>query len=286
MLTFTIMAPQPTRRAAAVAGSWYPGHPGTLLSAIDQYFGRVRETVTGEITALVAPHAGLVYSGPVAAHAYRQLEGRAYDVVVMVGPSHHVGFEGVAIVARGVFETPLGDIEVSAADADAIIASAPVVCELPAAHQREHSLEMQLPFLRRVLPGVPIVPLLMGHQSRATMTSLADGLAAALKSRRALLIASSDLSHYHDSRRAAMLDRVIVEAVDRFDPEAVERALARDPGHACGGGPIVSVMRAARALGAADARVLCYADSGAVSGDTTAVVGYCAAVFGTFDAVV
>jgi len=286
MLTFTIMAPQPTRRAAAVAGSWYPGHPETLLSAIDQYFGRVRETVTGEITALVAPHAGLVYSGPVAAHAYRQLEGRAYDVVVMVGPSHHVGFEGVAIVARGVFETPLGDIEVSAADADAIIASAPVVCELPAAHQREHSLEMQLPFLRRVLPGVPIVPLLMGHQSRATMTSLADGLAAALKSRRALLIASSDLSHYHDSRRAAMLDRVIVEAVDRFDPEAVERALARDPGHACGGGPIVSVMRAARALGAADARVLCYADSGAVSGDTTAVVGYCAAVFGTFDAVV
>jgi hypothetical protein len=222
----------------------------------------------------------------VAAHAYRQLEGRAYDVVVMVGPSHHVGFEGVAIVARGVFETPLGDIEVSAADADAIIASAPVVRELPAAHQREHSLEMQLPFLRRALPGVPIVPLLMGHQSRATMTSLADGLAAALKSRRALLVASSDLSHYHDSRRAAMLDRVIVEAVDRFDPEAVERALARDPGHACGGGPIVSVMRAARALGAADARVLCYADSGAVSGDTTAVVGYCAAVFGTFDAVV
>jgi hypothetical protein len=286
MLTFTIMAPQPTRRAAAVAGSWYPGHPGTLLAAIDQYFGRVGETVTGEITALIAPHAGLVYSGPVAAHAYRQLEGRAYDVIVMVGPSHHVGFEGVAIMSRGVFETPLGDVEVSAADADAIVASAPVVCELPAAHQREHSLEMQLPFLQRVLPGVPIVPLVMGHQSRATMASLAEGLASALASRRALLVASSDLSHYHDSRRAGMLDRVIVDAVERFDPEAVERALVRDPGHACGGGPIVSVMRAARALGAADARVLCYADSGAVSGDTSAVVGYCAAVFGTFDAVV
>jgi hypothetical protein len=285
MLTFTIMAPQPTRRAAAVAGSWYPGHPGTLVSAIDQYFGRVRDMVSGDITALVAPHAGLMYSGPVAAHAYRQLEGRTYDVVVMVGPSHHVGFEGVAIVARGVFETPLGDVEVSAADADAIIASAPVVCELPAAHRREHSLEMQLPFLQRVLPGVPIVPLLMGHQSRATMASLAEGLASALTSRRALLVASSDLSHYHDSRRAAMLDRVIVEAVERFDAEAVERALVRDPGHACGGGPIVSVMRAARALGAADARVLAYADSGAVSGDTSAVVGYCAAVFGTFDAV-
>ena len=286
MLTFTIMAPQPARRAAAVAGSWYPGHPATLQSAIEDYVGRVRDTVTGEITAMIAPHAGLMYSGPVAAHAYRQLEGRAYDVIVMVGPSHHVGFEGVAIMSRGVFETPLGDIEVSAADADAIIASAPVVCELPAAHQREHSLEMQLPFLQRVLPGVPIVPLVMGHQSRATMASLADGLTSALASRRALLVASSDLSHYHDSRHAAMLDRVIVDAVERFDPEAVERALVRDPGHACGGGPIVSVMRAARALGAADARVLCYADSGAVSGDTSAVVGYCAAVFGTFDAVV
>jgi hypothetical protein len=283
MLTFTIMAPQPTRRPAAVAGTWYPGHPATLLSAIDEYFERVSESVTGDITALVSPHAGLMYSGPVAAHAYRQLEGRAYDVIVLVGPSHHVGFEGVAIVPRGVFETPLGDIEVSPDDADAIIATTPVVCELPAAHRREHSLEMQLPFLQRVLPGVPIVPLVMGHQSRATIDSLAEGLAAALASRRALLVASSDLSHYHDSRRAAVLDHVIVEAVERFDPEAVERALVRDPGHACGGGPIVSVMRAARALGAADARVLCYADSGTVSGDTSAVVGYCSAVFGTFE---
>ena len=284
MLTFTIMAPQPTRRAAAVAGSWYPGHPATLLSTIDQYFARVSASVTGEILALVAPHAGLIYSGPVAAHAYRQLEGRSYDVIVLVGPSHHVGFEGVAVVTRGVFETPLGDVEVSGEDADTIIASCPAVCELPAAHHREHSLEMQLPFLQRVLPGVPIVPLIMGHQSRATIAALASGLASALASRRALLVASSDLSHYHDSRRAAMLDRVIVEAVDRFDPEAIERALARDPGHACGGGPIVSVMRAARELGAADARVLCYADSGAVSGDTSAVVGYCAAVLGTFEA--
>jgi hypothetical protein len=284
MLTFRIMAPQPARRASAVAGSWYPGHPATLLSAIDGYLGHVSDVVVGDITALVAPHAGLMYSGPVAAHAYRQLAGRTYDVVVLVGPSHHIGFEGVAIVSRGVFETPLGDIAVSADDADTIIATTPVVCELPAAHRQEHSLEMQLPFLQRLLPGVPIVPLVMGHQSRAAIAALSEGLASAMASRRALLVASSDLSHYHDSRRAAMLDRIIVDAVDRFDPEAVERALARDPGHACGGGPIVSVMRAARALGAADARVLCYADSGAVSGDTSAVVGYCAAVFGTFEA--
>jgi hypothetical protein len=223
-----------------------------------------------------------MYSGPVASHAYRQLEGRSYDVIVLVGPSHHVGFEGVSIVPRGTFETPLGDMLISGEDADAIIAAAPVVVDLPSAHLREHSLEMQLPFLRRVLPGVPIVPLVMGHQSHATMVALGDGLASALASRRALLVASSDLSHYHDSRRAAQLDRVIVDAVERFDPEAVERAIVRDPGHACGGGPIVAVMRAARAFGAADARVLCYADSGDVSGDRSAVVGYLSAVLGTF----
>ena len=284
MLTFTIMAPQPIRRSAAVAGTWYPGQPARLRADIERYCARVPTAVVGDIVGLVSPHAGLIYSGPVAAYAYRQLEGRSYDVVVLVGPSHHVGFEGVAIAPRGVFETPLGDLAISEADADAIIATTPVVRDLPAAHRQEHSLEMQLPFLQYALPGVPIVPLVMGHQSRATVAALADGLAAALASRRPLLVASSDLSHYQDSRRAAQLDQVIVDAVGQFDPESVERALARYPDHACGGGPILAVMRAARALGAADAKVLCHADSGAVSGDMAAVVGYMAAVFGTFAA--
>ncbi|HNV03640.1 MAG TPA: AmmeMemoRadiSam system protein B [Vicinamibacterales bacterium] len=278
------MAPQPVRRPAAVAGTWYPGQPARLAAEIERYTEAVSARISGDIVGLVAPHAGLAYSGPVAAHAYRQLDGRAYDVVVLVGPSHHVGFEGVAIAPRGVFETPLGDLPISEADADAIMAASPVVQDLPAAHRREHSVEMQLPFIQRMLPGVPIVPLVMGHQSRSTVAALGDGLAAALAHRRPLLVASSDLSHYQDSRRAAQLDQVIVTAVERFDPEAVERALARNPGHACGGGPMVAVMRAARALGAADARVLCYADSGAVSGDTSAVVGYMAAVLGTFRA--
>jgi hypothetical protein len=282
MLTFTIVMPQPIRRAAAVAGSWYPGESGRLEAEIDGYCQRVTATVEGDIVGLIAPHAGLMYSGPVAAHAYRQLAGRSYDVIVLVGPSHHVGFEGVSIVSRGTFETPMGEVSISSDDADAIMAATPVVHDLPAAHRREHSIEMQLPFLQRMLPGVPIVPLVMGHQSRATVAALADGLASALASRRPLLVASSDLSHYQTSQRAAQLDHVIANAIERFDAEAVERALARFPEHACGGGPVVSVMRAARALGAGDARVLCYADSSAVSGDTMAVVGYLAAVFGTF----
>ena len=201
---------------------------------------------------------------------------------MLVGPSHHVGFEGVSIVPRGAFQTPLGDMAVSEEDAAALLAATPVIREVPAAHQREHSLEMQLPFLQRFLPGTPIVPLVMGHQTHQTIGALADGLSAALESRRALLVASTDLSHYHDASHAAKLDHVIVDGVTRFDPEAIERALAKFPDHACGGGPLVAVMRAARALGAADARVLRYADSGDVSGDKSAVVGYLAAVLGTF----
>ena len=120
---------------------------------------------------------------------------------------------------------------------------------------------------------------MMGTQSSATITALGDGLASALAGRRALLIASSDLSHYLDARVAAAVDRTVLDCVERFDPDGLQGALRAKPDHACGGGPIVSVMRAARALGARTGRVLRYADSGDVSGDKTAVVGYMAAAF-------
>jgi AmmeMemoRadiSam system protein B len=283
MLTFTFMEPQPVRRAA-VAGQWYPGRADDLGRAVDAYCAAVPAVISGDIVGMIVPHAGLVYSGPVAAHAYRQLVGRAYDVVVLVGPSHHVGFEGVAVVRRGAFDTPLGPVPIAADVADAIVAASPLVHERPAAHAREHSLEMQLPFLQRLLPGTPIVPLVMGHQTPSTVEALGDALGDVLASSRALLIASSDLSHYNDAARAARLDGVMLDAIRRFDPEAMARALGKFPDHACGGGPMLAVLRAARALGAADAEVVRYADSGDVSGDKTAVVGYVAALLGTFDA--
>jgi AmmeMemoRadiSam system protein B len=123
----------------------------------------------------------------------------------------------------------------------------------------------------------------MGHQSASTSRALADALAATLRGRRALLVASTDLSHYHDAASAAALDRVVIDCVARFDPDALQAALDVRPDHACGGGPTVAVMRAARQLGARDAVVLNYADSGDVSGDKSAVVGYLAAAFGNFD---
>jgi hypothetical protein len=272
-------------RPAAVAGTWYPGTAPALAAAVDRHLAgadRAGQDLAGDLSAIIAPHAGLQYSGPVAAHAYRLVRSRAFDVAVLVGPSHFVGFEGVSIFPSGGFETPFGISPIDADCAKQIAAASPVVVEHAPAHAREHSLEMQLPFLAHLAPGLPIVPLVMGYQSASTAVALGDGLAKALHGRRALLIASTDLSHYQDAKTAAALDQVVIDCVSRFDADGLQRALDARPDHACGGGPTVAVMRAARLAGARDAVVLNYADSGDVSGDKSAVVGYLAAALGTF----
>jgi AmmeMemoRadiSam system protein B len=273
------MSLQPVR-PTAVAGSWYPADPSELAVEVDRYLSEASHAPSPEnVVGLVVPHAGMMYSGPVAAWAYRAVQGGGYDVAVLVGPSHRVAFSGVALYARGSFDTPLGPIDVAEDVAAALGDATPVITENPALHGPEHSLEMQLPFLRRVLPQTPIVPLLMGYQSESTIRSLGEALASVLAGRHALLIASSDLSHYLDARIAAVVDRDVLECVGRFDAEGFMALLRVKPDHACGGGPIMSVMLAARALGARGGRVLRYADSGDVSGDKKAVVGYMAAAF-------
>src|SRR5579862_5325463 len=153
-------------RKAAVAGTWYPGDPAKLAAAVDAHLAaadRGGAGVRGDLTAVIAPHAGLLFSGPVAAHAYRLLRDRAFDVAVLVGPSHFIGFEGVSLYADGGFETPFGIVPIDAACARAIAEASAIVYDHPGAHTREHSLEMQLPFLAHLAPGTPIVPLLMGY---------------------------------------------------------------------------------------------------------------------------
>jgi MEMO1 family protein len=271
-------------RPAAVAGSWYPRAAKAIAAAVDGYLARVESPEpAGDVVALVAPHAGLMYSGPVAAHAYRMLRGRTFEVIVLVGPSHFVGFDGVAVWPLGGFETPLGIAMIHDEVAQDLIEASAVVRPHRAPHLREHSLEMQLPFTQHLAPAVPIVPLLVGYQTMETARALGQALATALRARRALMVASTDLSHYHDAPTAQRLDQVIIERVGTFDVDGLQRALDDRPDHACGGGPTVAVMRAARALGATDARILHYADSGDVSGDKSSVVGYLAATLGEFD---
>ena len=272
-------------RPAAVAGSWYPASADRLGREVDAYLARAHVEESHHPIAIVAPHAGLKYSGPVAAFAYHALRNLPYDAAVLVGPSHFVPFSGVSIWPRGAWDTPFGPVRVAQDVADALAASSAAVIEYPEAHRREHSLEMQLPFVARVLPGVPIVPMVMGYQHRETAFGLGDALAnviAASADRsaplaRVLLVASSDLSHYEDAHTAAMMDSVVLQQVEQLDPEGLMQALEREPHHACGGGPIVAVLHAARRLGASRARVLKYGDSGDVSGDKSSVVGYMAA---------
>lgn len=264
-------------RPAAVAGSWYPASPDRLGREVDDYVGRADIGVVSAPIAIVVPHAGLTYSGPVAAFAYKAAMAGTYDAVVLVGPSHFVGFSGVSIWPRGAWDTPFGPVRVDEETAARISGAAERVIDYPQAHGREHSLEMQLPFVAHLVAGVPIVPMVMGFQTRETAFDLGDALAGALGGRRVLLVASSDLSHYQDARVAERMDRVVLDHVAQLDAEGLMRALEREPHHACGGGPIVAVLHAARQLGATRARVLRYADSGDVSGDKSAVVGYMAA---------
>ncbi|HZP49163.1 MAG TPA: AmmeMemoRadiSam system protein B, partial [Vicinamibacterales bacterium] len=244
------------QRPAAVAGTWYPGDARALAAAVEQHLADVTHEVAGDLVALVAPHAGLMYSGPVAAHAYAQLRGRRFDVVVIVGPSHFVGFSGVAVVPRGGFETPLGVAPIDEDCAQALMRAAPIVREHPTAHAREHSVEMQLPFVRHLLPTATIVPLVMGYQTAETARALGDALGDVLYARDALIVASSDLSHYQPASTAAALDGVVTDCVARFDADRLQDALEARPDHACGGGPMVATLRAAKLLGAKDAVVL------------------------------
>ncbi len=277
-----------TVRPAAVAGSWYPRLANALMREVDAHVEAASEGLAGEVTALIAPHAGIMFSGPVAAFAYKAAARSHYDDIVLVGPSHFVGFEGVALYPEGSFESPLGLTPINSRLASRL-AESPVVRSMPSAHGREHSLEMQLPFVRRLLPEASIVPLLMGYQSRETIFELAAVLSEALRGTASLLVASSDLSHYFDARTAASLDARVLERVAAFDPEGLLEEFERYPEHergrcvACGGGPMIAVMMAARQLGAVDARVLKYAHSGEVSGDYDGVVGYMAAVMGAFE---
>src|SRR5262245_21348345 len=205
-------------RPAAVAGTWYPGTAGALTRDVDGYLQETEAWTRGPIQAVLAPHAGLMFSGPVGAHAYRAAASQRFDVIVLAGPSHFIPFDGVSIFPEGAFATPLGDAVIDD-EAARVLSSSPVVRGLPSAHQREHSLEMQLPFVRRLFPDAKIVPLVMGYQTRETILALADALAASCRGRQALLVGSTDLSHYFDAQTAERLDWRVRSHVSSFDPE-------------------------------------------------------------------
>lgn len=267
-------------REPAIAGTWYPGSPGELRQQVVSFLAGVPAASTvapDKVVALIAPHAGYTYSGQVAAYAYKQIDGRSFDTVVVIAPSHRIPFSGVAVYDRGGFRTPLGVMEIDRELIATLEKKDKRFRYVPDAHAQEHALEIQLPFLQVLLPKAKLVPLLMGDQDRATCEALADALASVCAGKSVLIVASSDLSHFHPYDAAKRLDQVVLDQVSGFDPNGLLEGLAQSRCEACGGGPIVSAMLAARKLGAARSKVLHYANSGDVTGDKSRVVGYMAA---------
>ncbi|NLE76663.1 MAG: AmmeMemoRadiSam system protein B [Chloroflexi bacterium] len=263
-------------RRSRIAGAWYPGSREALARTVDNYLqGAASQPLPGETVALVAPHAGYIYSGQVAAYAYRQVQGREFETVVVVGPSHQLDLRRYGVTAVRSYETPLGQVALDVDLLTALAEAAGPVEFLP--EDGEHSLEIQLPFLQRAVGSFRLAPVMMGDQSLAACQELGQTLGRLLAGRSALLVASSDLSHYHTYQRANTLDHRVAERLEAFDALGLANVLVQGKAEACGGGPIIAVMLAAQALGADAAQVLRYANSGDVTGDHAHVVGYLAA---------
>jgi hypothetical protein len=267
-------------RKSVIAGTWYPGDPSTLTGEIRSYLKKVPEqAVGGPVVGLVSPHAGYVYSGQIAAHGYRLLEGRRYHAVVVIGPSHRVLFRGASVWPSGGYETPLGVVPIDSELAGAILGADPVLNSDRKPHAAEHSVEIQLPFLQVVLGTFAFVPIVMGTQDYRTCEAVADAIFRAAEGKNVLVVGSSDLSHFHTYEQAKRLDQALVDLVQKRDYRGLSRELEDGSCEACGGGPVVTAMLYAEKAGARGVKVLQYANSGDVTGERRQVVGYLSAAF-------
>lgn len=282
-------------RRPAVAGSFYPADAAALRAAVEASYlhqlgpGRLPSKDSAGspgLKACVCPHAGYSYSGPVAAHSYLDLSQMPRpDLVVVVGPNHYGVGSGVATYGEGGWETPLGTVRVDEPSTERLLELASVVSVDPAAHQREHSIEVQLPFLQMLYGGgFGFLPVSLAFQDKDTARELGKGLAEMLRdaadgARSAVLVASSDLTHYEPASQAREKDAALLRQVERLDLDSFYTTLERRNVTACGFGAVATVMEACRLLGYSRARVNAYSTSGDVTGDNEAVVGYPSVTF-------
>jgi hypothetical protein len=285
-------AGEPKVRPAAVAGSFYPADPQELSKMIDDMLAKATpRPVDGTIIAAVAPHAGYPYSGPVAAWTYAALKGHKFSRVVVIAPSHYVGFDFTSVYDGDAYTTPLGQVPVDKEFAQRLAKMDATIRLSDKGHQAtadapEHSVEVELPWLQKILGKFELVPIVMGDQSYESSRALGVALAKMLRNDHdTLVLASSDLSHYHPYADAETIDHKTLHALEAYDYYSMSRNFQyRGPGQpgiweACGGAPIVAAMIYAERIGANKAEVLKYANSGDITGDKSRVVGYSADLF-------
>ena len=269
-------------RPSPIAGRWYEGDPDMLARTVDQYMDDARlPDLNGEVIAVIAPHAGHLYSGPVAGYAFAALRGRSPDLVAVIAPMHQPYFESLLTTAHAAYSTPLGEIPVDKEalhELDAILKSELVFGLSPVQQDPEHSLEIELPFLQRALASQwKLLPVMVRVREASISQRLGKAIARVLRGKNAVLVASTDLSHFYNQQTALTYDRAMLREIEAFNPEGAFDLERAGKGFACGLGAFTAVMWAARELGADQVKVLRHATSGNVTGDYSSVVGYGAA---------
>ena len=267
-----------TIKEPAVAGAFYPADKQVLSTMVNDFLSKAAATpVEGRLIALIAPHAGYEYSGQVAAYSYNHLKERTIDTVILIGPSHHFPFLGASVYTQGRMRTPFGVVSINEKMAASLLNEKAGVTFNPAAFEKEHSLEVQLPFLQTSTKDFTIVPILIGQPTRESFDHLSRSLTSILKQHKnAIIIASTDLSHYHDYSTAKAMDSKVIDAVSRMAPGDLEKLLSSGTGEMCGGFPVLLTMMVAQQLGATHGELYNYANSGDVTNDKARVVGYAA----------
>ena len=265
-------------RPPVVAGMFYPEHAGELGQMVKLLIDGVEpKRRRGRLVGIIVPHAGYQYSGTTAAYAFSLLKKTNIRTVVLVGPSHREYFNGIAVFPGTSFKTPLGAVEIDAELRSELIEASPEIQSSLVGHRAEHSLEVQLPFLQIAMEDFKILPVIIGEQSRDHCEALGSALAKVSKGGDVLMVASSDLSHYYTSDAARKLDSVAISSIEKMDFAGLMSDLETKRTEACGGGPIVAVMLAAKEIGADVCDILHSCNSGDVSGDSDRVVGYVSA---------
>lgn len=277
-------------RPPAVAGSWYAGNSKGLRTQIEECFThklgpgklpKVVEKGPRNIVGLVCPHAGYMYSGPVAAHGYYELakDGKP-EVIVIFSPNHTGRGSALAVMNEGVWRTPMGDVEIDAQTADQILSESHIADVDDRAHAYEHSIELQLPFLQYLYGSAfKFVPICFLMQDLESGREVGQATAKALSGKNALVIASTDMTHYEPHESAEKKDKMVIDAAIKMDEEQYYSTVESYSISTCGYGPAIAAITAAKALGAGKAQLLCYKTSGDVTGDFSAVVGYASIAF-------
>ncbi len=262
----------------SVAGAFYPSDPDTLDQMVTEFIQSAEKiNVRGRLYALLCPHAGYQFSGSVAGYCYKQIKDRPYRTVILIGPSHYSSFRGVSVYAEGSLLTPLGKVKIDETVAKRLLNKEADVNFFPEAFEKEHSLEVQLPFLQKSLKSFKVVPLLIGIPTKRSYEYLVAKLTELLREdEKTLIIVSSDLSHYHDYETAKVMDHRVIDVIERMALEELQSLLASGRVEMCGAYPMIYAMGVLRMVGATNGVLLRYANSGDVTGNRQRVVGYAA----------